>query len=67
MSNFVVLFNIVLLFVEDSVLVGLKFVMLFDIFDGMSKNFYEDGLYFIIIFGKVGDECCKCCFFYIDI
>lgn len=67
MSNLAVPFNIALLPVEDSVLTGLKPVTSSDIFDGMSKNFHEDGLYSTTIFGKVGDERRKRRFSYIDI
>lgn len=67
MSNLAVPFNIALLPVEDSVLAGLKPVTSSDIFDGMSKNFHEDGLYSTTIFGKVGDERRKRRFSYIDI
>lgn len=67
MSNLAVPFNIALLPVEDSILTTLKPVTSLDIFDGMSKNFHEDGLYSTTIFGKVGDERRKRRFSYIDI
>ena len=56
MSNLAIPFNIALLPIEESTLNGLKPVKVSDIFDGMSKNFHDEGLYSTIIFGKVGDE-----------
>ena len=67
MSNLAIPFNIALLPIEESTLNGLKPVKVSDIFDGMSKNFHDEGLYSSIIFGKVGDERRKRNFSYIDI
>lgn len=67
MSNLAIPFNIALLPIEESTLNGLKPVKVSDIFDGMSKNFHDEGLYSTIIFGKVGDERRKRNFSYIDI
>lgn len=67
MSNLAVPFNITLLSVDEATLSGLKPVTSSDIFDGLSKNFHEEGLYSTIIFGKVGDERRKRRFSYIDI
>lgn len=67
MSNLAIPFNIFLLAVEDSTLTGMKPVTTQDIFDGLSKNFHDDGLYSTTIFGKVGDERRKRRFSYIDI
>lgn len=56
MSNKDIPFNISLLNLTNDMLVGMKPVRSLDIFDGATKNFHEDGLFSISIFGKVGEE-----------
>lgn len=67
MSNLGLPFNITLLELTDDKLVGLKPVRSLDIFDGATKNFHEDGLFSVSIFGKVGEERRNRRFSYIDI
>jgi len=67
MSNLNIPFNISLLNLTDDKLVGLKPVRKLDFFDGATKNFSEDGLFSVSIFGKVGDERRNRRFSYIDI
>lgn len=67
MSNLAIPFNIFLLPVDSKTLSGCLPVTTLDIFDGMSKNFHDQGLYSTTIFGKVGDVRRKRRFGYIDI
>lgn len=67
MSKLAVPFNIELLSTDDNTLRGLRPVISQDIFDGMTKNFNENGLYSSTIFGKVGDERRKQRFAFIEI
>ena len=67
MEKVAIPFNIALLPVDERTLAKLKPVTTADIFDGMSKNFHNDGLYSTVIFGKVGDEMRKRLFAFIDI
>lgn len=67
MSKLAVPFNIELLSVDDNTLRGLRAVTSQDIFDGMTKNFNENGLYSTTIFSRVGDDRRKQKFAYIDI
>jgi len=60
-------FNVSLLELTPQKLQGLKPVRSLDIFDGVSNNFHEDGLFSISIFGRVGDERRMKRFSYIDI
>jgi hypothetical protein len=66
-SNLSIPFNIALLPVDARTLTGCLPVTTLDIFDGMSKNFHDQGLYSTTIFGKVGDVRRKRRFGYIDI
>lgn len=67
MSDLSVPFNITLLNLTPERLVGLKPVTSLDTFDGMSRNFNENGLFSISIFGRIGDERRNRRFSYIDI
>jgi hypothetical protein len=67
MSNEMLPFNITLLNLTPENLHGLKPVRSLDIFDGATRNFNDDGLFSISIFGKVGDERRSRRFSYIDI
>src|ERR1035437_2601088 len=67
MSNLPIPFNISLLVLTDDKIQGLKPVRSLDIWDGATKQFSEDGLFSISIFGKVGDELRNRKFSYIDI
>lgn len=67
MNKLPVPFNISLLQADAQTLKGARPVTSLDIFDGMSKNFHNDGLYSTVIFGKIGDERRKRMFAYIDI
>lgn len=60
-------FNVELLELTPQKLQGLKPVRVLDIFDGVSGNFHEDGLFSVSIFGKVGDERRSMRYSYIDI
>ena len=60
-------FNISLLHLTPETLRGIKPVTALDWFDGSSKNFHEEGLFSISIFGKVGDERRNRAFSYMDI
>lgn len=60
-------FNVTILELTPQKLQGLKPVKVLDIFDGMSNNFHEDGLFSNSIFGKVGDPRRNARFSYIDI
>ena len=60
-------FNLSLLELNDQTLSNLKPVRVLDIFDGMTKNFHNDGLFSTMIFGRVGDEGRSRRFSYIDI
>ena len=48
-------FNISILELTDETLKYLKPVTSLDTFEGSSKNFHDDGLFSVSIFGKVGD------------
>lgn len=67
MSNISIPFNISLLELTDEKLYGLKPVTVLDTFNGATKNFHENGLFSISIFGKVGDERRSRRFSYINI
>lgn len=67
MSNLAIPFNVSLLVLNDSMLQGVKPIRSLDIFQGMTKNFHEDGLFSQSIFGRVGDESRNRRFSYIDI
>ncbi len=67
MSDLNVPFNISLLELSKERLVGLKPVTSLDTFDGMGRNFNENGLFSSSIFGRVGDERRNRRFSYIDI
>lgn len=67
MSDLSVPFNITLLELSQERLVGLKPVTSLDSFDGMGRNFNENGLFSTSIFGRVGDERRNRRFSYIDI
>jgi hypothetical protein len=60
-------FNVDLLELTPRKLEGLRPVRVLDIFDGASGNFHPDGLFSVLIFGKVGDERRSRAFSYIDI
>lgn len=60
-------FNVTLLNLTDDKLVGLKPVTKLDTFIGATKNFCEEGLFSVSIFGKIGDERRARRFSYIDI
>lgn len=67
MSNITIPFNITLLDASEDTFKGVLPVTSLDIFDGLTKNFHNEGLYSTIIFGRVGDERRKRRFSYIDI
>lgn len=67
MSNLDVPFNLTLLVLDNSKIEGLKPVRVLDIYEGATKNFAEDGLFSVSIFGRVGDEVRNRRFSYIDI
>ena len=56
MSNLAIPFNVSLLVLDENMLRGLKPVRTNDVFSGMTKNFHEDGLFSISIFGRIGEE-----------
>lgn len=60
-------FNLSLLDLNEQTIAGMKPVRVLDIFDGMTKNFHNDGLFSTMIFGRVGDERRSRLFSYIDI
>ncbi len=67
MSNLNVPFNITILELNESAIGAIKPVRSLDIFDGATKNFHEDGLFSISIFGRIGEENRNRRFSYIDI
>lgn len=67
MSRLAIPFNITILQLTDQILTGIKPVRVLDTFDGMSKNFHEDGLFSQSIFGRVGEQVRNKRFSYIDI
>ena len=67
MSRLAIPFNITILQLTDQMLTGIKPVRVLDTFDGMSKNFHEDGLFSQSIFGRVGEQVRNKRFSYIDI
>lgn len=67
MSDLSIPFNISLLELNKETISGLKPVRVLDIFDGSTKNYHEDGLYSVSIFGKIGDERRNRRFSYIDV
>lgn len=67
MSNLAIPFNIEILKLTEQLLLGIKPTTSLDIFDGMSKNFHEDGLFSVSTFGKVGDPLRSKRFSYVDI
>lgn len=67
MSDLSVPFNITLLNLTPDKLVGLKPVTSLDSLEGMSRNFNENGLFSVSIFGRIGDERRNRRFSYIDI
>lgn len=67
MSEITIPFNISLLDTTPDTLKGLIPVTSQDIFDGLTKNFHNEGLYSTVIFGRVGDERRKRRVSYIDI
>lgn len=67
MSDLSVPFNISLLNLTPEKLVGLKPVTSLDSLEGMSRNFNENGLFSVSIFGRIGDERRNRRFSYIDI
>lgn len=60
-------FNITILNLTPEKLIGLKPVTALDSLDGMSRNFHDNGLFSVSIFGRVGDERRNRRFSYIDI
>lgn len=56
MSRELLPFNIDLLIVTLKELSGVPEIKVLDIFDGVSKNFHNDGLFSITSFGRVGEE-----------
>lgn len=67
MSDLSIPFNLSILDVSGKALEGVKPVRALDTFDGMSRNFHEDGLFSLSIFGKTGDPRRSRRFSYIDI
>jgi hypothetical protein len=60
-------FNVSLLVLTPKKLEGVKPVRVLDIFDGISNNFHEDGLFSVSTFGKPGDERRNMRFSYINV
>jgi hypothetical protein len=60
-------FNIQILKIDNNTFAGVKPVTSGDSFDGATRNFAEDGLYSVSIFGRVGDDARDRRFSYIDI
>ena len=60
-------FNIKILDTSGSRLSVLKPVRVLDIYEGITNNFHEEGLFSISIFGRLGDEVRDKRFSYIDI
>ena len=67
MSTLAIPFNIGILKLTPELLAYIKPVRVLDTFDGLTKNFHEDGLFSTTIFGKVGDQVRNKRFSYIDI
>ena len=60
-------FNISIFKPTKETLVGVRPVTVSDVFDGMSRNFHEDGLFSVSTFGRVGSDERDKRFGYIDI
>lgn len=60
-------FNISLMKLSPQRLAAIKPVLSLDIYDGISSNFHEDGLFSVSIFGRTGDDMRDTRFSYIDI
>lgn len=60
-------FNISLMRLTPQRLMALKPVQSLDIYDGITSNFHEDGLFSVSIFGRTGDDRRDSQFSYIDI
>jgi len=67
MSDFAVPFNIYLLNLTPDKLAGMIPVTSLDIFEGMSRNLHNDGLFSIPIFGRIGSPARTSRYSYIDI
>jgi hypothetical protein len=60
-------FNVQILKIEDRTFANVRPVTSMDTFDGATRNFAENGLYSISIFGRMGDDIRNRRFSYIDI
>jgi hypothetical protein len=60
-------FNIQILKIEDRSFQGVRPVTSMDTFDGATRNFAENGLYSVSIFGRMGDDIRNTRFSYIDV
>ena len=60
-------FNIQILKIEDRTFAGVRPVTSMDTFDGATRNFAENGLYSVSIFGRMGDDMRNNRFSYIDV
>lgn len=67
MSDNMLPFNITLLNITDKTLANIKPVTVMDRFEGGTRNFHENGLFSVSIFGRVGDERRNRAFSYIDV
>jgi hypothetical protein len=60
-------FNIQILRIDDRTFQGVRPVTSADTFDGATRNFAENGLYSVSIFGRMGDDMRNTRFSYIDV
>jgi hypothetical protein len=67
MSDLSIPFNIELLNLTKDKLVGITPVTSLDMFEGMSRNLHDDGLFSTTIFGRIGSPARSTRFSYIDI
>lgn len=67
MSDFAIPFNIYLLNLTPDKLAGMIPVTSLDMFEGMSRNLHNDGLFSIPIFGRIGSPARTSRYSYIDI
>lgn len=66
MKNSAIPFNVTLMELTPEKLAKIRPVKTADIYDGITGNFHEDGLFSVLTFGRVGDELRDQRFGYID-